>query len=141
VDLSPPILHGEGLVEAVIWLAAQMDEQYGMKVNLKTSGAAHELEEKIRVLVFYAIRELLFNVVKHAGTLEASVQFEHQDSRLLVSVRDQGTGFDDKAVMGDPRKAHGLLIVRHRLNLLGCHMEVNSVPGKGTEVVIEIPYA
>jgi two-component system CheB/CheR fusion protein len=140
VDLSPPILQGEGLVEATIWLAVQMEEQYGLKVDIQTSGNPSELDEKLRVLVFYALRELLFNIVKHAGTSEAAVRFEHQDSRLLVTVQDQGAGFDSKAVMDNPIIAHGLMMIRHRLNLLGCSLEVRSQPGKGTEAIIEVPY-
>jgi two-component system CheB/CheR fusion protein len=140
VDLSPPILHGEGLVEAVIWLAAQMEEQYGLKIEIKSNGTPAELDEKVRVLVFYALRELLFNIVKHAGILEAAIKFEHFDSRLRVIVKDDGTGFDTEVVMNNPHIAHGLLIVRHRLNLLGCQMKVVSHPGNGTEVVIEVPY-
>jgi two-component system CheB/CheR fusion protein len=140
VDLSPPILHGEGLVEAVIWLAAQMEEQYSLKVDIKSNGTPAELDEKVRVLVFYAIRELLFNIVKHAGTLEAAIRFEHQNSHLHVVVRDEGTGFSSADVLNDPNIAHGLLIIRHRLNLLGCRMEINSQPGNSTEVIIEVPY-
>ena len=140
VDLSPPIVHGEGLVETVIWLAAQMNEQYGLKVDIKANGGPAELEERVRVLTFYAIRELLFNIVKHAETLQAAVRFEHQDSRLLVSVRDYGKGFDSASVMRNPQTAHGLLIIRERLNLLGCTMEINSQPGIGTEAIIEVPY-
>jgi signal transduction histidine kinase len=140
VDLSPPILHGEGLVEAVLWLAAQMEEQYGLKVDIKSNGTPAQLDEKVRVLVFYALRELLFNIVKHAGILEAEIHFEHSDSRLLVIVKDQGAGFDSEEVMNDPQIAHGLLTVRHRLNLLGCRLEVSSQPGNGTEVSIEVPY-
>jgi PAS domain S-box-containing protein len=140
VDLSPPILHGEGLVEAVSWLAAQMEEQYGLMVNIKSNGKPAELDEKVRVLVFYALRELLFNVVKHSGTLEAAIRFEHYDSRLVVIVRDQGVGFASAEVMDNPNIAHGLLIIRHRLNLLGCGIEINSQPGNGTEVIIEVPY-
>ncbi|HSL27725.1 MAG TPA: chemotaxis protein CheB [Anaerolineales bacterium] len=140
VDLSPPILHGEGLVEATIWLAAQMEEQYGLKVDIQSSGVPRELDEKLRVLVFYALRELLFNIVKHAGTLEASVDFDHRDSQLLATVRDQGAGFDSRAVIDNPRISHGLIMIRHRLSLLGCSMQVHSQPGQGTEVVIEVPY-
>jgi PAS domain S-box-containing protein len=140
VDLSPPILHGEGLVEAVIWLASQMEEQYGLKVNINSSGIPAELDEKVRVLIFYALRELLFNIVKHSGTLEAAIRFEHFDSHLRVSVRDQGLGFAIAEVMDNPSIAHGLLIIRHRLNLLGCRIEVNSQPGNGTEAIIEVPY-
>jgi signal transduction histidine kinase len=78
--------------------------------------------------------------VKHAGTSEATVRFEQTESRLLVIVRDQGAGFDSQQVLSDPTIAHGLFLVRHRLNLLDCSMEVNSHPGKGTEVRIEVPY-
>jgi two-component system CheB/CheR fusion protein len=140
MDLSPPILHGEGLIEAVIWLAAQMNEQYSLKVDIKANGTPTQLDEKVRVLTFYAIRELLFNIVKHAETLEAAIRFEHGDSRLLVIVRDRGTGFDSLNVMNNPQIAHGLLVIRDRLNLLGCKMELNSQPGIGTEAIIEAPY-
>ena len=140
VDLSPPILHGEGLIEAVIWLAAQMNEQYGLKVDIKANGTPAELDEKVRVLTFYAVRELLFNIVKHAGTSEAAIRFENTDSRLLVIVRDRGTGFESMNVMSDPQAAHGLLVIHDRLNLLGCKMELNSQPGFGTEAIIEVPY-
>jgi signal transduction histidine kinase len=140
VDLSPPILHGEGLVEAVLWLAAQMEEQYGLKVDIQSNGAPATLDEKVRVLVFYALRELLFNIVKHAGILEAAIHFEHSDSAVRVIVSDHGAGFDSETVMNDPQIAHGLLIIRHRLNLLGCRIEVSSQPGNGTEVIIEVPY-
>ena len=140
VDLSPPVLQGEGLVEAVIWLAAQMDEQYGLKVDIKSNGTPSALDEKLRVLTFYAVRELLFNIVKHAETSEAAVRFEHYDSHLLVNVRDQGAGFDSSLVLGDPTLAHGLLNIRHRLDLLDCRMDVISQPGQGTEVRIEVPY-
>jgi len=140
VDLSPPILHGEGLVEAVIWLTSQMQEQYGLEVNIRSDGTPSKIDDKVRVLAFYAIRELLFNIVKHAGTLKAEVAFEQTDSHLKATVRDEGKGFDSQAAMSNPGAAHGLLTMRHRLNLLGCKMEVTSQPGKGTEVIIEVPY-
>jgi PAS domain S-box-containing protein len=140
VDLSPPILHGEGLLEATLWLASQMQDQYGLEVAIQSDGKPGRLDEKIQVLVFYAVRELLFNIVKHSETLKATVNFEHFDSRLRVVVMDQGKGFNPLEVMNNPKIAHGLLIVRHRLNLLGCKMNINSQLGKGTEVTIEVPY-
>lgn len=139
VDLSPPIVHGEGLAEAMVWLASQMEEQYGLKVNIQSSGKPAALNEKVRVLVFHSLREILFNIVKHAGTLEAEIRLENYDWGMRVAVRDQGAGFDSAKVMDDPTLAHGLLIVRQRLNLLGCSMEINSQPGEGTEVIIEVP--
>ncbi len=140
VDLSPPILHGEGLVEAVIWLAAQMQEQYGLNVKIQGDGKHAQLDEKVRVLVFYTVRELLFNVVKHSGTLEATVTFENNDDYLNVSVSDVGKGFPSQEIMNNRMIGHGLLSLRHRLNLLGCNMEVKSEFGNGTQVIIEVPY-
>ena len=140
VDLSPPIVHGEGLMEAVVWLSAQMNEQYGLKVDIKANSAPAELDESVRVLAFNAIRELLFNIVKHSTTLEAAVRFESHASGLLVIVKDHGAGFESTKVMSDPQLAHGLLMIRDRLQLLGCKLELNSQPGIGTEAIIEIPY-
>jgi PAS domain S-box-containing protein len=140
VDISPPILHGEGLVEATIWLASQMEEQYGLAVDIKSRGTPRQLDENVRVLMFYAVRELLFNTVKHAGTLKATIDFEHGDERLRVRVSDQGKGFDDTEATSNSNITHGLLTIRYRLNLLGCTMNIKSQPGQGTEAIIEAPY-
>jgi two-component system, chemotaxis family, CheB/CheR fusion protein len=140
VDLSPPILHGEGLVEATIWLASQMQEQYGLKVNINSNGQRAELSQNLRVLLFHALRELLFNIVKHAEILEATVTFEYHESNLTIFVSDGGKGFDSQETMQNLQTAHGLLNLRHRLNLLGCTMEVKSHPGNGTQAIIEVPY-
>lgn len=117
-----------------------MQEQYGLEVNIRSDGTSSKIDEKVRVLAFYAIREMLFNVVKHSGTLKAEVTFEQTNSHLKARVRDEGTGFDSQAAINSLGNAHGLLTLRHRLNLLGCAMEVNSQPGKGTEITIEVPY-
>jgi signal transduction histidine kinase len=140
VDLSPPILHGEGLVEATIWLAAQMQEKYNLNVKIQVDGKHPQLEEKARVLVFYAVRELLFNVVKHSETLDATVTFQDEENHLSVIVSDEGKGFPSQEIMNSRNLGHGLSSLRHRLNLLGCNIEVKSEPGEGTQVIIEAPY-
>ena len=139
IDLSPVILQGEGLSEAILWLAAQMKEQYGLVVNLDVKGDLHFPDAHIRVMLFQAVREALFNVVKHAGTLQTEVTLEKVDGGGRITVSDAGRGFDQEKVLNDPTLAHGLLIVRDRLNLLGCQMEVRSQPGEGTHVIIEPP--
>ena len=91
-----------------------------------------------RSCYFRPCAEALFNVVKHAGTLQTEVTLEKLDGGR-ITVSDAGRGFDKEKVLNDPALAHGLLIVRDRLNLLGCQMEVRSQPGKGTQVIIEPP--
>jgi PAS domain S-box-containing protein len=139
IDLNPVVLHGEGLAEAMSWLAFRMKEQYGLQMELEAKESFNDLDHHMRMLLFQSIRELLFNVVKHAGTLETKVILEKVDDCGRITVSDEGKGFDAEAVMKDVKVAHGLLIVQDRLNLLGCSMEVISKPREGTRVVINLP--
>ena len=139
VDLSPPILHGEGLAEAIIWLASQMKEQYGLEVGVHTNGFNPAFEEDVRVLIFQCLRELLFNVVKHSGTLKADLTFEQRDGTARIIVSDDGKGLDSEVIMGDGTTAHGLSRMRDRLFLLGCVLKVKSESNKGTYITIEAP--
>jgi PAS domain S-box-containing protein len=139
IDLSPVILQGEGLSEAILWLTSQMKDQYGLVVKLDVREDLHFPDAHVRVMLFQSVREALFNVVKHAGTLQADITLEKLDGQGRITISDAGQGFDQDKVLNDPTMAHGLLIVRDRLNLLGCQMEVRSQQGEGTKIIIEPP--
>ncbi|HEX9922579.1 MAG TPA: PAS domain-containing sensor histidine kinase, partial [Anaerolineae bacterium] len=139
VEMSPVVLHGEGLADAILWLASQMKEQFGLQVELIAKDDFKYLEDHMRVLLFRAVRELLFNIVKHAHVTQATVSLSQVEDQLRITVSDAGTGFNVAAVMSDPNTAHGLLVIRDRLSLMGGRMEMTSELGKGTHVVIEIP--
>jgi signal transduction histidine kinase len=139
IDISPVILQGKGLSESMTWLSSRMFDQHGLQVDLELMGDFNHLDNHMRILLFQSVREILFNVVKHAGTLKAKVTLERDDQHAFITIHDEGKGFDVTKVMSDPKKAHGLLIVQDRLSLMGCSMEVKSKPGKGTQVVIEAP--
>jgi signal transduction histidine kinase len=139
IDLSPIVLQGEELTEAIAWLSSQMKEQYGLQVELEAKGDFHNLDNHIRVLLFQAVRELLFNIVKHASISQAAVTLEQVDGRGRITVTDSGKGFEVEAIMNDPKTAHGLLMLQDRLGLMGGSIEVTSKPDDGTRVVIEIP--
>ncbi len=119
IDLSPIVLQGEGLVEALTWLAFRMKEQYGLQVDLDAKEDLHQVDSHMRMLLFQSIRELLFNVVKHAGVLQATVTLEQVNGRPCITVSDDGKGFDSEAVLGNLQAAHGLLIIQERLKLAG----------------------
>ena len=139
IDLNPVVLHGEGLAEAMTWLSFRMKDQYGLHIDLDARANLSHLDHHVRMLLFQAIRELLFNVVKHAGVLEAKVTLEQTDDHARITISDAGKGFDAEAVLRDVNLAHGLLIVQDRLNLLGYHIEITSKPGQGTQILIELP--
>ena len=139
VDLSPVILRGEGLTESMTWLASRMSEQYGLQVQVDAKAKLDRLDHHMRNVLFQSVRELLFNVVKHAETSQATILLEQDQQRARITIHDEGKGFDADAVLKDPKSAHGLLVIQDRLSLLGCTIKIKSVPGDGTETVIEVP--
>jgi protein-histidine pros-kinase len=138
-DLSPMVRPGESLADALAILSAQMQKQYSLNVALKTDGAKAIFDDNLNTQLFQAVRELLFNVVKHAETLQADITFEQVDGRIRITISDGGKGFDPVAVMNASGIAHGLLNIRQHLELVGCQMEFNSSAGAGTRVVIHCP--
>jgi two-component system CheB/CheR fusion protein len=139
VDLSPVILQTEGLAETVLWLSAQMKSRHGLQVQLDAKDNLSQLDSRMRMLLFQTIRELLFNIVKHAGTSQAKITLERNDQGGRITISDGGKGFDVKKVMSDSRTAHGLLVIQDRLGLMGCSLEITSEPGKGSQIVIQTP--
>jgi PAS domain S-box-containing protein len=139
VDISPVVLQDEGIKEAIHWLSARMKEQHGLQVEIDIRDNLDRLPDSIRVTLFQTIRELLFNIVKHAGTLQAQVTVEMLDQNASIIIADHGSGFDPKTVMADPQTAHGLMIIRDRLKLMGGTLRIESAAGKGTRAQIEIP--
>ena len=139
VDLSPPVLHHEGLTEAVRWLATQMQEQHGLTVHVAATKDVPVPNDDLRVLLFHLLRELLFNVVKHAGVAEATVSLSRTDNHIRLDVTDAGMGFDVEAVVSDLHRSNGLLQIRRRLELVGGQLQIESAPNAGTRVVVECP--
>jgi signal transduction histidine kinase len=70
-----------------------MHEQYGLNVSIQTDGVPTRFEDTLRILLFQAVREALFNVVKHAQTLNAVVTLEKANGHIQVMVSDEGVGF------------------------------------------------
>jgi PAS domain S-box-containing protein len=139
VDISPVVLQGEGISEAIHWLSARMKEQHGLQLEIDIRDNFERLPDSIRVTLFQTVRELLFNIVKHAGVLHAKVTVEKLDGQGCITITDGGTGFDAQTVMADPQTAHGLMIIRDRLNLMGGTLQIESAAGKGTRARIEFP--
>lgn len=139
VDLSPPILKEEGLVDALTWLAIQMDDANDLHVTIVAAHAFPIVNQDIRVLLFQIIRELLFNVVKHALVEEATVTLrDGADGQLIITVSDEGCGFDVETIATNQAGGFGLFSVRERLGLFGGAMAITSAPGAGTQVTITI---
>jgi signal transduction histidine kinase len=116
-----------------------MKEQHNLQIEIHASDDFVSLPDHMRVTLFQAVRELLFNVVKHAGVLRATVAMDRMDGHGQITISDSGAGFDVHPVLADPQAAHGLLIIRNRLSLMGGNLTVESVRGDGTRAKIEFP--
>jgi two-component system, chemotaxis family, CheB/CheR fusion protein len=140
-QLSPPVLHTLGLVPALEWLTEEMERVYGLTVRLSDDGAPKPLDESSRTTLFRAVRELLINVAKHAGTKAAEVTCLRTDSRLTLAVNDDGGGFDYQKALSFPPGTGGLGLVslRERIEFIGGEMHVDSGPHDGTTITLIAP--
>jgi PAS domain S-box-containing protein len=142
-DLRPAILYRSGLAAALRWLG----RSYGTRFDLTIAVEAEEdvdVEEELRVALFRSVRELLFNIVKHARVRIARVQLGRgADGRVRILVSDDGVGFDPEAVRAREGTGggFGLFSLRERLELLGGELEVVSAPGRGASFTILAPPA
>lgn len=137
--ISPPILESGGLEAALKWLGRQMETDYGLRVAFADDMGEKPLTEEIRSVLYYAVRELLINVVKHAGTGSARVTVGREGARIVIKVEDDGAGFDPDAIeesLTREQGGFGLFNVRRRIIHLGGTFEVESSPGAGTCVTI-----
>ncbi len=142
VDLSPPVLQGEGLADTLQWVAGHAQEMYGLEVTLEAHDPCRVADENVRVLLFQIVRELLFNVVKHAGTGQVQVTLARADGRCVIEVADDGKGFDPEAVAvaHAEGRGFGLHSAQERLRLIGGEIQIHTAPGDGTRIVIAAPF-
>ncbi|MFB6249909.1 MAG: CheR family methyltransferase [Salinibacter sp.] len=137
-ELNPPV-GDQSLRDALDWLAVQMDESYDLAVEVEADGSLKTTDKNLRFLLFRLVRELLFNVVKHAETDEARVEMIESERRLRVVVADEGAGFDPSR-LDDQGGGLGLVSVRERIQMIGGEVDIASTPGEGTRVTIDVPW-
>ena len=141
-ELAPPEVISARLSPAVNWLADRMWTKYRLKVRVTAEAGADVDRKDVRMLLFESLREILFNVVKHAHVDSAEVSLAMgADDMLVITVTDQGAGFDP-AALDDERTGNtglGLLSIRERLALLGGRLEIDSSPGRGAQFHLVSP--
>ena len=96
IDLNPSVLKESGFIAAIEWIRDSMAERFGLTVKIESTLSYQRLEStEIEALAFQCVRELLFNVVKHAETKQAEIELnEPAAGELFISVRDKGIGFE-----------------------------------------------
>jgi PAS domain S-box-containing protein len=141
VEISPPSLRLFGLVAALRELAQGVEDQHGLSVVVLDDGQDKPLTEDIKDLIFRAVREVLFNAVKHARAGKVILDLQNIDGTLRVDIIDDGIGFDPEALAVARKKtsSFGLFSLRERLGPLGGRLDLDSSPGQGTRASLFIP--
>ncbi len=141
VELSPPILAQGDFPAALRWLARWMEEKHGLTTEVRGDDRANPRDDATRGLLFQAVRELLLNVVKHAGVKRAIVEMHADDDLVRIVVADTGVGFEPSRVARAYNSTDGLGLfnLQERLSLLGGRLEIESAPGAGTRITVLAP--
>lgn len=138
MELAPPILYGSGLVAAIQWLGRWMKDNHQLEVDVLGSLPFTPISSDVSGVLIRAVRELLFNVIKHSGIRQARINITLADQRLVLSVTDEGAGFNLADSLGST-ESFGLLSIQEQLSALDGRMDVASALENGTTVTLSIP--
>lgn len=136
-DLRPLVLDDLGLVPAMQWLVQGFTQRSGVACELNVEPADLELYEPYATATFRILQESLTNVARHARASHVHVRVTREDHRVVLTVSDDGVGFDPSR----PRKpgSFGLAGLRERAYLVEGELDIVSAPGHGTTIEVRIP--
>ncbi|WP_324677997.1 PAS domain S-box protein [Hymenobacter sp. GOD-10R] len=135
-ELTPGILEDFGLKIGLQELSKRIPKQ-NLHIHMQLHGLEQPRPRLLDVAIYRIVQELLNNVIKHAEAQEVYVHVVHEEGRASISVEDDGVGFNSSADAGS-LKGIGLAGIRQRVDLLGGTLTVDSRPGRGTIVSIEL---
>jgi signal transduction histidine kinase len=136
VELRPSALDDFGLVAALERLSATHREQTELEIDFEARGLRERLPQAIETTVYRVVQEALTNVVKHASASRVTILVVQRDTSVMAVVEDNGQGFDPQVIRMD---ALGLVGMSERAALVRGKVAIESAPGSGTTVRVEVP--
>jgi signal transduction histidine kinase len=136
VELRPAALDDFGLVPALERLADTFREKTGLDVALEARLGDGRLDPTLETTLYRIVQEALTNVLKHAEARRVSISLVRKDGSISAVVEDDGRGFTPEAPQ---REALGLIGMRERVGLVGGRISIESAPGAGTTLAVEVP--
>jgi signal transduction histidine kinase len=134
--LRPSMLDDLGLVPALQWQAREVSRRTGIEVEVAAETVADDLPEEHKTCIYRVVQEALHNCAQHSGARAVCLTVVQDDSRIVLDIQDDGKGFDSRTVRG-----MGLLGMEERITHLGGTFRMNSKPGQGAALHIELPLA
>ena len=134
-SMMPEALLRFGLSEAIQDYCDGLNETQAVKIKFVEIGKKQHLEKSAEVTLYRIVQELTNNAIKHAAAKMIFIQLGKHDEGLTITVEDDGKGFDTRPL----KKGAGLQNVQSRLDYLKGFFNIESEPGKGTSVTVEMP--
>ncbi len=137
--LRPALLDTLGLPAALQHLAGEIEDAAGLPVQLHIEGEERELPPELKTALFRVAQEGLTNAVKHARAQHLDLWLQFEAGSVRLRIRDDGVGFDERAVALHPEQGIGLRNMRERLAALGGRFSIQAQPGAGTQIEAQLP--
>jgi PAS domain S-box-containing protein len=136
-QLRPSILDDLGLLEALKWLARDFQKRTGIRIGLDCPEESLKVDPALTTGLFRIFQETLTNIARHAEATDVSARLYTEDGRLVLTIMDNGKGFDPAAAK--KKKTLGLLGMKERTLMMKGAYEIDSQPGKGTTLRFSVP--
>jgi signal transduction histidine kinase len=136
-ELRPSLLDDLGLYAAMEWHLEEFERRSGITKELVIPETELELPDTLKIGIFRIFQESLTNVARHSGAKNVSVSLLQKDNQLILTIRDNGIGFEAEPMT--TKKTLGLLGMKERSMMMGGQYEITSVIGEGTTVTVIIP--
>ena len=141
IDLRPPGLDELGLFAALNEHARQFSSRTGCSATVSGTAVMPRPPPATEITLFRIAQEALINIAKHAGATEVAVTLESGTDTVILTVADNGHGFDVAARLAQAGPSLGIVGMRERAESIGARLRVESAPGHGTRVIVEAPRA
>ncbi len=139
LDLRPSMLDDLGLLPALLWHFDRYTSLTGIRVQFVQMGLeGRRFSPALETTAYRVVQEGLTNVARHAGVSEAAVRVLYEDQTLTIQIEDRGVGFTAGEALESGR-SRGLVGMRERVAFVGGSLTIDSVPGWGTLLVVELP--
>lgn len=140
-ELHPPMIDEDGLIDSLEWYAEKFANRTGLVIRVEDRTQRHRLTAAAEIGLFRIFQEALTNVAKHAQAGQVRVTLEEKEDEYRLVIADDGLGFDPAIVTGGPSSSRrlGLLTMRERAQAIGGRFQIESQPGWGTRVIVEVP--
>ena len=127
----------EGLIPAVNKLAEKISIPGKLEIQVIAFGFNERLENTLEITIFRTIQELATNIIKHSQATEATIHLNDHENNINIMIEDNGVGFDSKKISA--ADGMGLANIKKKIAHLGGSFDVDTTPGKGTTIIIDIP--